>query len=239
MADVRGSGAGIGIAESSQTRTTTILVVPTGMDPVRAFYLNCRMETTLLGSSGTKGSGTRFNFHLVVDCTSTFLKFRAAISNKYPWGLYDVVEISSNQADADPIIEEVQPDDVPTDDEDDLMHTEFVIWKKPNGEEATQHDDYIAPPEFDQTDSDEREEENDMGYSESSDEARPDVHFDRDDPSLAEGTIFCDVVECRNALATDAIKTQSEFKIDKSQSKQKSSHMPKCDKKTKVEVSKV
>jgi hypothetical protein len=124
---------------------------------------------------------------------------------------------SSNQADADPIIEEEQPDDVPTDDEDELMHPEFVIGKKPKGKEAAQQDDYIAPPEFDQTDSDEREEENDMGYSESSDEARPDVHFDRDDPSLAEGTIFSDVVECRNALATYAINTQSEFKIDKSE----------------------
>ena len=47
----------------------------------------------MLGSSGTKGSGTWFNFHLVVDCTSTFVKFRSAISYKYPWGLYDAVEI--------------------------------------------------------------------------------------------------------------------------------------------------
>ena len=124
---------------------------------------------------------------------------------------------SSKQPDADPIIEEEQPDDVPTDDEDELMHPGFVIGKKPKGKEAAQQDDYISPPEFVETDSDEREEDNDMGYSESSDEARPDVHFNRDDPSLAEGTIFSDVVECRNALATYAIKTQSEFKIDKSE----------------------
>ena len=63
------------------------------MDPARAFYLNCRMETAVLGSSGTKGSGTGFNFRLVVDCTSTFVKFRSAISDKYPWSLYDAVEI--------------------------------------------------------------------------------------------------------------------------------------------------
>ncbi|KAE8819350.1 hypothetical protein D1007_02852 [Hordeum vulgare] len=124
---------------------------------------------------------------------------------------------SRNQVDVDPIIKEEQPDDVPTDDEDELMHPEFIIGKKPKGKEATQHDDYVAPPEFDQTGSHEREEENDMGYCESSDEARTDVHFDRDDPSLAEGTIFSHVVECRNALATYAIKTQSEFKIDKSE----------------------
>ena len=63
------------------------------MDPARAFYLNCRMETSVLGSSGTKGFGTGFSFPLVVDRTSTFIKFRSAISEKYPWGLYDVVEI--------------------------------------------------------------------------------------------------------------------------------------------------
>lgn len=34
---------------------------------------------------------------------------------------------------------------------------------------------------------------------------------------MAEGTIFSDVIECRNALATFSIKTQSEFKIDKSE----------------------
>ena len=32
------------------------------MDPARAFNLNCRMETSVLGSSGTKGSGTGFSF---------------------------------------------------------------------------------------------------------------------------------------------------------------------------------
>ena len=56
-----------------------------------------------------------------------------------------------------------------------------------------------------------------MAYSESSDEDRAEVQFNRDDPSLAEGTIFSDVIECRNALATFSIKTQSEFKIDKSE----------------------
>ena len=56
-----------------------------------------------------------------------------------------------------------------------------------------------------------------MAYSESADEDRAEVQFNRDDPSLVEGTIFSDVIECRNALATFSIKTQSEFKIDKSE----------------------
>ena len=37
---------------------------------------------------------------------------------------------------------------------------------------------------------DEKEEDRDMGYSETSDEERPDVQYNRDDPSLAQGTIF-------------------------------------------------
>ncbi|KAE8806014.1 Myosin-15 [Hordeum vulgare] len=82
----------------------------------------------------------------------------------------------------------------------------------------------------------------DMGYSETEDEGRPEVHYNKDDPSLAEGTIFSDVLDCRNALATFAIKTKSEFVIDKSepgrltvhcaykrcQTEQDKSHLPKC-----------
>ncbi|KAE8793213.1 hypothetical protein D1007_32220 [Hordeum vulgare] len=113
-------------------------------------------------------------------------------------------------------------------------------------------EDYIPPPQFEETDSDEREEDMDMGYSETEDEGRPDVQYNRDDPSLAEGTIFSDIIDCRNALATFSIKTQSEFIIDKSepsrltvhcayercQSEQDSSHMPKCYKEAKAQVRK-
>lgn len=41
-----------------------------------------------------------------------------------------------------------------------------------------------------------------MGYSETEDEGTPDVQYNMDDPSLLEGTIFSDAIECRNALAT-------------------------------------
>lgn len=304
------------------------------------------METTIIGNGGTKGAGTGFTFPFVVDKTSTFVQFRGAISDKYPWGIFDAVEFRywdmqntvwvpvqnddelgvmfatnaesnsvqleinviqrkrgetesrvarsapnpsqprSNQtsrrkaaasrrkaaatssqsqrcesrgrksaaatsepdssqarrgngthstvqqpgtpsanlpsqpcpeyskATTDPIIEEEFPDEVPTDDEDERMHPEFVVRKPPNEDDG---EDYIPPPQFEETDSDEREEDMDMGYSETEDEGRPDVQYNRDDPSLAEGTIFSDVIDCRNALATFSIKTQSEFIIDKSE----------------------
>ena len=62
------------------------------MDPTRAFSLSIRMETTILGSVGTKQQGCGFNFPLVVDNNSSFNEFRNAISSKYPWGVLDAVE---------------------------------------------------------------------------------------------------------------------------------------------------
>ena len=42
------------------------------------------------------------------------------------------------------------------------------------------------------------------------------MQYNRDDPSLKEGTIFSSALDYMNALATFSIKTQSEFVIDKS-----------------------
>lgn len=64
--------------------------------------------------------------------------------------------INSKETPADPIIEEEQPDDVPIDDEDALLHPEFVIGKQPKGKEVFEDEDYILPPQFDETVSDER-----------------------------------------------------------------------------------
>ena len=63
------------------------------MDPATAFFLSVRMETTVLVSAGTKGKDCGFTFPLVVDSTSSYTNFRAAICAKYPWGLFDAVEI--------------------------------------------------------------------------------------------------------------------------------------------------
>ena len=89
---------------------------------------------------------------------------------------------------------------------------------KKGKEKDDEGEDYVPPPEgmFGEAGEDEKEEDNDMGYSETSDEERPDVQYNRDDPSLKEGTIFSSAIDCRNALATFSIMTQSEFVIDKS-----------------------
>lgn len=52
---------------------------------------------------------------------------------------------SSKQSDVAPIIEEEAPDDVPTDDEDEILHPEFVIGKVPKGKEAISEDEDSIP----------------------------------------------------------------------------------------------
>ena len=118
----------------------------------------------------------------------------------------------------DPNIEEGLPDDWPTDDEDERLFPQFVTKQKAKKTDDDGDEDYIPPPEgmFDEPGEDELEEDQDMGYSEDSDDGRPDVQYNRDDPSLKEGTIFSSALDCRNALATFSIKTQSEYVVDKS-----------------------
>lgn len=50
------------------------------------------MKKIVIGNAGTKGAHTSFLFPLFVDSTSTFIQFRAAICDRFPWGIYDVVE---------------------------------------------------------------------------------------------------------------------------------------------------
>ncbi|KAE8781279.1 Far1 [Hordeum vulgare] len=71
---------------------------------------------------------------------------------------------------------------------------------------------------------DDKEEDRDMDYSQTSDEERPNVQYNRGDPSLQEETIFHSALDCRNALATFSIKTQSEFVMDKSDSSRLTVH---------------
>ena len=63
------------------------------MNPATAFYLSIRRETTILVSAGTKGKDCGFTFPFFVDNTTSYQDFRTAICAKYPWGLFDAVEM--------------------------------------------------------------------------------------------------------------------------------------------------
>jgi hypothetical protein len=74
------------------------------------------------------------------------------------------------------------------------------------------------PAQFEGTDQEEEDETIDMGMSgHEGDEDRLMIDYDKDNPSLAEGTIFPLMVDCRNALATYCIKGEYDFEIDKSE----------------------
>jgi hypothetical protein len=98
---------------------------------------------------------------------------------------------SQSRDSVDPYTEEGLPDDWPSDDEDEKLFPQFVTRKK-GKEKDDEGEDYVPPPKgmFAEAGEDEKEEHNEMGYSETSDEERPDVQYNRDDPSLKEGTIF-------------------------------------------------
>ena len=55
-----------------------------------------------------------------------------------------------------------------------------------------------------------------MGHFEDDDEDMPVVMYDRENPSIEEGVVFPSAVDCRNAVATFSIRTETEFQIDKS-----------------------
>nr|XP_020160190.1 uncharacterized protein LOC109745480 [Aegilops tauschii subsp. strangulata] len=111
----------------------------------------------------------------------------------------------------EPMIEEAEPDDVlGSDEEDERMFPDLV--QKTNEE----IDEDFIPAEFSDTDSEEEQENIDMGHFENDDEDRPEMMYDRENPSLAEGVVFPSAVDCRNAVATFSIQHEVEFKIEKS-----------------------
>jgi hypothetical protein len=74
------------------------------------------------------------------------------------------------------------------------------------------------PAQFEGTDQEEEDETIDMGMSgHEDDEDRLMIDYDKDNPSLAEGTIFPSMVDCQNALATYCINGEYDFEIDKSE----------------------
>jgi hypothetical protein len=119
---------------------------------------------------------------------------------------------TSSQLPTDPIIEEAEPDDVlGSDEEDERMFPDLL----PRRNVEQQDEDYI-PAEFSDTDSEEEQENIDMGCFENDDEDMPEMLYDRDNPSLAEGVVFPSAVDCRNAVATFSIKNEVEYKIEHS-----------------------
>ncbi|KAE8809579.1 histone-lysine n-methyltransferase atxr3 [Hordeum vulgare] len=303
---VAASRSGVGSAQTVISSGGDGQQIPSGMDPPIAFFLSIRMETTVLVSGGTKGKHCGFSFPLVVDCTSSYTNFMAAICAKYPWGLFDAVEIrywnssklcwvpvqcdaelgvmfasnattmscnleitviqrtrgqrcvnpSSSRPSAsrtrassrtpsaprtpsvnatasvnerqehqkktlDPVVEEALPDAPAV--EDEVLYPGYVQHN--NDEEDAADKEYI-PAEFSDADEDEKQEDVEMRLFEDAAEDRPVEMYDRENPCIAEGVVFPSAVDCRNAVASFSIKSETEFLTLKSDpTRLKSTHM--------------
>jgi hypothetical protein len=92
------------------------------------------------------------------------------------------------------------PDEVVYDNEDERLYPDLV-----QSHPTLLLDKRAA--QFVDTDQEEEEENIDMGMSgHEDDEDIPVIDYDKDNPSLAKGTIFPSMADCRNALATYCIK---------------------------------
>jgi hypothetical protein len=112
-------------------------------------------------------------------------------------------------------LEVVHPDD------DERLYPKFVErWDmvETEGDEG-------MPAQFDEIDEEESEESINMGVDQNEeDEGRSVIEYDRDNPSLIEGSIFPSMTDCRNAPATYCIKGEFDFVIDKSESNRLTVH---------------
>ncbi|KAE8766275.1 hypothetical protein D1007_62555 [Hordeum vulgare] len=89
----------------------------------------------------------------------------------------------------------------------------FCLMKKMRNfipEEDHVDEEYI-PPEFSNTDEDENQEDLDNGVFETEDEDKHVMMYDIDNPSIGEGVVFPSAVDCRNAVATFSVSTETEY----------------------------
>ncbi|KAE8778553.1 hypothetical protein D1007_48573 [Hordeum vulgare] len=106
----------------------------------------------------------------------------------------------------DPVVEEALPDAPAV--EDEVLYPGYVQHN--NDEEDAADKEYI-PAEFSDADEDEKKEDVEMGVFEDAAEDRPVEIYDRENPCIAEGVVFPSAVDCRNAVASFSIKSETEF----------------------------
>jgi hypothetical protein len=108
------------------------------------------------------------------------------------------------------VVEDGAPDEFVSCDNDERLYPDLV------GRSNIEPYDVILA-QFDETD-DEEEENNDIGVGRHvDDQDLLMIQYNRDNPSLDEGSLFSSLVDYRNALATYCIKGEYDFVIDKSE----------------------
>ena len=78
--------------------------------------------------------------------------------------------------------------------------------------------------QFEETDEEEEEENINMAVNGDDDDDMPIIEYDKENPSLDEGSVFPSMVALRNALATYCLKNEYDYEIDKSEPKRLTVH---------------
>ena len=109
-------------------------------------------------------------------------------------------------------------DPSPQDDEDELMFPELVDRCSKQAMEDQYMEDIAQGARFDDTDDEEKDENNDsLVLADYEDDDLPTIEWNREDPQLAEGTVFQMMMDCRNAITTYCILTKNDYEVIKSE----------------------
>ncbi|KAK1620499.1 hypothetical protein QYE76_026016 [Lolium multiflorum] len=109
-------------------------------------------------------------------------------------------------------------DQPPQDDEDELMFPELVDRCSKQAMEDQYMEDIAFGARFDDTDDEEKNENDDsLVLADYEGEDLPTIEWNREDPQLAEGTVFQTMMDCRNAITTYHILTKNNYEVIKSE----------------------
>ncbi|KAK1619273.1 hypothetical protein QYE76_024790 [Lolium multiflorum] len=109
-------------------------------------------------------------------------------------------------------------DQSPQDDEDELMFPELVDRCSKQTMEDQYMEDIAFGARFDETDDEEKNENDDnLILADYVGEDLPTIEWNREDPQLAEGTVFQTMMDCCNAITTYHILTKNDYEVIKSE----------------------
>ncbi|KAK1663001.1 hypothetical protein QYE76_051160 [Lolium multiflorum] len=109
-------------------------------------------------------------------------------------------------------------DQSPQDDEDELMFPELVDRCSKQAMEDQYMEDIAFGARFDETDDEEKNENDDsLVLADYEGEDLPTIEWDRENPQLAEGTVFQTMMDCRNAITTYHILSKNNYEVIKSE----------------------
>ncbi|KAK1617312.1 hypothetical protein QYE76_022829 [Lolium multiflorum] len=108
-------------------------------------------------------------------------------------------------------------DQSPEDDEDELMFPELVDRCSKQAMEDQYMEDIAFGARFDETDEEKNENDDSLVLADYEGEDLPTIEWNREDPQLAEGTVFQTMMDCRNAITTYHILTKNNHEVIKSE----------------------